>query len=323
MGFEKSLASIANPDLRLNKATLMGLCDADAGQVRLFRAAWADIQVERRRAVVRALVKLAEEDVEADFAALLRACLKDPDAELRAAAIAGLLEDESGALADELIRLLATDPSPDVRAAAAMGLNPFAVRASAGEMRGHRPAAIHDALLSAFRRQGEDDAVRGASLASVGYWEEEQVREAIAATYADEDPRFRAWAVHAMGANLAPMWRPHILAELASPHRELRAAAAFAAGSFEMKEALPALAGIAAGKDADLAYMAVNALGTIGGPAAKKALAPLMEAGDVRVRVAAREAMLAVEFMDNPLGVPKGGADVDDLARRRASQEPL
>jgi len=294
-------------DQPVRGSALMGLSDATPATLRLLRLSWESIPVERRRSIVHRLVAIAEDNVEADFRAVLRSLLKDGDPEVRATALDGLWEDESSSLADELVELLRSDPSFHVRAAAAAALEPFVLRSVLGELKGDRPAIIRGALLAALNRADEDLEVRCSALKAVAYWEDEEVRRRIAEAYADPDPHMRASAVCAMGSNLDTVWRKGILLELSSPEPELRFEAARAAGAMGLTEAVSDLIELSQEADVDIRLAAIEALGEIGGPAAKRALMRLRQSESDATREAAENALDELLFLEDPLAVPPGG----------------
>ncbi len=316
MNFKDALDTLADDAKPLKAAVLLALSDATAEQMRLFHQLWGDIAVARRRSVVHRLAEIAEDNEEADFRAVLRTCLTDPDAEVRAVAIEGLWEEESPSLAEVLAILLLNDPSARVRAAAAEGLQPFALRAVTGELKGNRPSIVRTALLAALVRPGEELEVRCNALKSVGYWEDGGVREAIAAGYRSQDPHLKASAIHAMGINLAPAWRKTILAELESLNPEVRYEAAESAGEMELPDAVPLLIKLLQDADSEVRLSAIGALGMSGGPAAKKALQECAKSKNEVLREAAEVALEELLFFADPLTVPKGGIEVAKRAKK-------
>ena len=320
--FRAALDTIADESKPLRAATIMVLSDAGASEASLFRQVWCEVPVARRRQVVQRLVDIAEDNPEADFHPLLRACLSDPDAEVRAAALPGLWEDESPFLADLLVALLKTDASAQVRAAAAGALRPFALRASLGELKGTRCEVIRRALLDASGNVAGGMDVRCEALKSVGYWEDDEVRQAILMAYRHDDPRVKASAVHAMGANLDPAWRKAVLVELASPYPEVRFEAAEAAGEMEERAAVPSLIELLQDADVEVAQSAAGALGMIGGPAARTALRACASSANPALREAGEAALEAMLFFEDPLAVPDGSAELGQVASAAHRHQP-
>ena len=206
---------------------LSGLSTSEMAE---FLASWSVIPAERRRAILRVAIDLAENDVHVDFGSLFKAALTDSDASVRAAAIEGLWEDEEYRTADQLARMLRDDPDEQVREAAALGLARFATLVEEGKL--YAPAAqrVRDALMTAARDDRESVTVRRRVLEALGVLSEPQVGDMIAAAYADADPRMRASAIYAMGRAADERWLTTILQELENDDPELRFESARAAG---------------------------------------------------------------------------------------------
>ena len=126
---------------------LSGLSKPDAAD---FRAAWPELPAERRREILAVAIRLAENDVQMDFGTVFKACLADPDAAVRAAAIEGLWEDEEFRTADNLARMLREDPAETVREAAALGLARFATMVEEGTLYAPSAQRVRDALHAAM-----------------------------------------------------------------------------------------------------------------------------------------------------------------------------
>src|SRR5262245_55954037 len=94
---------------RLTHAQLAKLSALPRPKLDDFMADWASMPPSERRRVTRALVQLAEENVELDYNDLFRRLLEDPDADVRTQAIEGLWEDERPSTADALIQIARSD----------------------------------------------------------------------------------------------------------------------------------------------------------------------------------------------------------------------
>jgi HEAT repeat protein len=302
---EEALRLLADPARPPRASALMALSDADAAAVRLLQASWDKIPVERRRLIVRRLVEIAEDNVEADFHRVLRVFLDDADPDVRATAASGLWEDDSPVLLREFLALLSDDPSPLVREAAAEALAFFAMEAALGDPGQEQGNTLRLALLAAFARSGEDPKVRGAALQSVAVYEDEEVRAAIEMAYRSPEASLRANALAAMGNNLNSCFEPVVLLELKSLDPVMRYEAAKAAGFMELGQAVPRLIELSHDPDADVRMGSITALGQIGGQAARKCLRTLVKSSDRAVSEQASAALEEMAFMEDPLdGLP-------------------
>jgi HEAT repeat protein len=273
------------------------------GDVADFLGGWLALAPERRRAILEVAIQLAENDVQMDFGAVFKACLPDPDARVRAAAIEGLWEDDEFRTADQLARILRQDPDPAVREAAALGLARFATMVEEGTLYAPAGKRVRDALFASANDGQESVDVRRRVLEALGVLSEPVVADMIAAAYADADPGMRASAVYAMGRSVDERWLPTILHELESESPELRFEAARAAGQLASARAVVPLITLLDDPDLEVKLAAVGALGEVGGDVARKALLQCARSKDPAIRDAAAEALGQIDLETSPLTI--------------------
>ena len=153
MSFEETLASLSDNDL--SDSDLAELSGLDTEQLALFEQTWAKIETEQRRRIVGQLVRLADENIELNFNAILKNCLTDPDAEVRSQAIEGLWECEEPSLVPLLISLLENDSSEMVQTKAAAALGRFAMLAEHGKLNENATTGLGPALLSTINNKNK------------------------------------------------------------------------------------------------------------------------------------------------------------------------
>jgi HEAT repeat protein len=295
------LEELADPTKPLAVSKLINVSNMGPEETSTFLNVWLELAHERRQRLLRALVELAEDDVELNFDAVFMVALGDRDADLRRDAIRGLWEHEGRELIDPLLGLLRYDPDAGVRAEAALALGKFVLQAEFGTLR----AADADRVEQALRRTVQDTAevaeVTGRALESIAARSEPWVRDAIEEAFESPDRRLRLSAVHAMGDNCEPSWLPSLIPELESDDAEMRFEAANACGLIADGSAIPHLLALLHDDDDDVQEAAINALGQIGGAEAKEALEELLTDGHERVREAVIAALAEVDFADDPL----------------------
>lgn len=299
---DKYLESLIDVKSQLSTSGLQRLSGLFPQQVRAFRQLWPQIPVERRRRIVRALVELAEDNVELDFQAVFRVLLDDPDEEVRAEAIGGLWEDESPETALALIKKLQTDCSARVRAAAATALGTFTYLATMEKLIPRIAKAIKEALLATIYEEAEKIEVRRRAIEAIAYIAEEPVTSLIQWAYHHPEPKMRVSAVFAMGRNCDERWLPAIKKEMASSNPEMRYEAARACGELESKECAPQLIALTRDPDAEVRIAAVISLGQVGGKLAKQTLQRIVESGDEALREAAEQSLEELRFREDPMG---------------------
>lgn len=295
--FERWLAQLVDAEKKGPSAVqLRLLSQLSRAEVQRIREVWPQIPLARRRKMVRAMVELAEENIELNFDTVFRFCLDDPDAEVRAAGVDGLWECEDVSLVGPFLRLLEQDESPLVRTAAAEALGRFLLLSELGEISAAVGARIEQALLGAIHTPGEDLEVRRRAIEAIAYSSEAAVNDLIEDAYYDEEQKMRVSALFAMGRSADIRWRSLVERELFSPDPELRYEAARACGELEHAGALPRLFELVEDEDAEVREAAIWAIGQIGGREAQRVLTGLLDHPDEAISQAALEALEFLHF---------------------------
>lgn len=293
MTFEEQLARLGDLGHPLTHAELKVFAGLGPESLRAFWEAWRLFPADRRLEIVQAMDELAEDNVDMDFRPVFRACLSDPEPDVRAAAIAGLWEDETERTMDRLIAML-DDEAGGVRSAAAVALAPFAYRAELGELAAAAGQRVQAALMRAAIDPEQPMEVRRRAIEGLGYFAASKEAQAeIGRAYAHPDVTMRESAVLAMGRSMRPTWFPYIERELKSPSPALRYEAARAVGEVgeEGRPLLQALLPLVDDDDLEIALAAIWALGQVGGPSAKRLLERLARSKDEARSQAASEAL--------------------------------
>jgi HEAT repeat protein len=304
-------------DEPLLPAALFNLSKIDPEEVEQVIEIWPLLQVERRRAMVKELVNIAEANFEVDFESVLRWGLTDSDAIVRATCVEGLWENEDLRLMDELLDLLTSDLSDQVRAAAAQSLGRFLLLGELGKVKFERCQPVYEALCEIIALESEDIDVRRRAVESVAYVDNDEVVTLLEDTYYHSDDKMRISAVFGMGRSADARWIDTVVQELYSTNPEMRYEAARACGELEARAAVPRLAALVNDPDREVRESAVWALGQAGGDAARRILLACCEDGDEAIRDAATTALEELEFMYSQLDFPFHSVDdaEDDLLR--------
>ena len=299
----EEMADLARSDRPVSMQALRKLSNLSREQTRALRAAWPSLEVERRRAIVRSMVTLAEDNVELNFDAVYKAALDDVDLVVRAEAIEGLWENYDIDTANKLLQMLKGDPEPEVRATAAASLSRFTLEAELGKLRGDLPSRLEASLLQVISNRAEPVTVRRRAVEAIGYLSQPEVPGIIEAAYQDDDLAMRAGAIRAMGYHCDPRWLGALLEELHSPEPELRYEAAQSCGHLEDRRAVPDLIPLLQDRDREVRLAAMAALGEIGGREARRAIVHYLDSEDEEVAEAASDALQMLEFNEDPLQV--------------------
>ena len=300
MTLEQYFQELVEDETALKHARLVQISALSEEELEQFRHWWPSIPVEYRRKLVLRLVTLAEEDVELDFDAVLRHCLRDEDAEVREKAVSGLWECDDRTLIGTLIDLIQGDPAEQVRASAAISLGKFSTLSQLGKLLPRDGERIKELLIAIVEDGDESLEVQRRALEAVAAFNTEKVGELIRLAYRSEEPKLRVSAVYAMGRTCDLSWLATILRELGSDDTGMRYEAANACGEMGEEEAVPYLIRLMEDDDFQVQLSVIRALGTIGGRLAKRALLRCVGESDEVVQEAAEEALNRLEGEEDP-----------------------
>ena len=306
MAIEMFIEAIADESAPLSDAPFHEASDASADEVAEFARVCLDLDEVRRREVVAAMVEQAEENVELDFTAIFRQCLKGDDDRLAQLGIEGLWEQEDRWLVTELVELLRSERGPQVRAAAALALGKFPVLAQDGKIQPKDGELVYRVLMDFLEDEIEDLEVRRRCLEAVAPFNTEEVQAYIHWAFDDEDQDLRSSSVYAMGRTGEATWLPTLLRELESYDAAVRYETAHACGELGDQEATPQLIELLRDDDPEVRLASIAALGKIGGALARRALIDCVRDGDAAMSEAAHAELENLEFLDDPMRLLPG-----------------
>ncbi len=295
--FERLLNDLLSQKVMPPQADLYHLSNLENEEALNVQRIWVELPTDLRRQLTVRLVEMAEADFELDFGEVFRICLGDEDADVRAAAIEGLWEDEDVLLVPRLVQLLRQDESAVVRAAAAESLGRYILLGELNKLRSDHHLVAYDAVLAAHEDRDEDLTVQRRALESLAYVGNETVIRLIQAAYDAEDEKMRVSAVFAMGRSADARWAALVRQELFSGNPELRFEAARACGELQLRDSVPALAELVEDVDAEVQEAALWALGQIGGDQARQILQRYIQHDNEAIQTAAEAALNELEFM--------------------------
>lgn len=307
--YEDYLIHLVEAPGLLEAKGMTALSGLDPEQVDLLRPTWPRIPIERRQELAQRLVELSEESSDLEFESVFRIGITDEDSDVRAHAVRGLWECEERAIIEPVSKLLTTDDDEDVRASAAQLLGQFALRAELGKLLPIDADRVISALLHAVNDPEETVEVRRRVVEALGPVSLIEVHDIIRESYGDEDERIQASALLAMGLSGDEQWLTIILDEMSNPSPFMRYEAARAAAQLATEEAVPDIITLLDDPDGEVQWMAVTALGAIGGPQATEALQRSLSHPEGLVREAATDALEQIQTLRDPLTLMGG----DDL----------
>jgi len=297
MDLTKTLELLLKADAPLLPSALYNLSQLESAEMERLTAIWSAIPTERRRALVKDLVEIAEANFEVDFEQIFRWGLHDGDAEVRAASIEGLWENEEPALMFDLLRLLGKDASARVRAAAASSLGRYVLLSELGKLPSERCEPVYKALYDLYVQNRDDQEIRRRALESLSYVNNEQISALLVDAYEHPEEKMHVSAVFGMGRSADTRWLEIVMGELFSINPEMRYEAARACGEMEARAAVPRLAELVDDPDREVQEVALWALGQIGGDEARRLLLACCEQDDPIARSAAEAALEELDFL--------------------------
>ena len=302
MTLERCLAELSNEGEPFKNSGLLLLSGLSSEELEEFAATWFGLSKTRKCSILTQLGELCEDNVELDFSVIFRTCLTDGDGSVREQATKGLWECDDRVIIRPLVQLLSEDPHPGVRSEAATSLGRFATMAQDGKLRDRDAERVLEALLTAIDSDDDTEVGRRA-IEAVASFRSSRVEQIISDAYTSGNPSLKRSAVFAMGRTSNSRWLPTVLAEMDDQDPAMRFEAATACGQLGDESTVPHLIGLIKDEDIEVQVSAVQALGTTGGSLAKRALVRCVQQEDDPVAEAARVALEALEFDDNPLGI--------------------
>lgn len=267
---------------------------------RLARA-WPDLPEDERHRLLKALVKMAENDFEMDFSAVFRLALDDESGRVRAVAIDGLWENQDVRLIARLAYFLRHDAVEQVRVAAAQCLAHFILLGELQKIRERPFKAAYQALHASYHDADETLDVRRRALESIAYVSRGEVAQMIRRAYEHPKEEMQVSALFAMGRSADPRWSEIVLRHLHNPSPAMRYEAARAAGALSIREALPDLIDLTEDVDSQIQQTAIWALGQVGGERARRVLETFQEDDSEALQEAAKAALQEFEFLHGDL----------------------
>ncbi len=299
---EEAIRGLSEGDEIPANSILAELSNLNPAEMRLFREVWAGLRPERRLQIISRLVELAEENLEFNFDAVFKYCLKDSEEDIRCLAVEGLWENEETSLIDPLIEILEGDESNRVQAAAATALGKFALLAELEKLRADNVDKVREALLGTIDDRNKSPEVIRRVLEAAAPLSMPDIKEAINSAYCSNDPGLVISAIYAMGKSYDTSWLPVLLKETENDEPEIRYEAAGACGELEDEKAVPSLIKLANNDDdIDVRMAAIQSLGKIGSISARECLKLCLESRNDAVRETAEEAIQNIEASDDPL----------------------
>ncbi len=231
-------------------------------------------------------------------ASVLNRLLADPDPRVRATAIRSLVAIQSADVAS--LKKLLTDPSPLVRRELVIAKLAEAIVAGVKDA----DPAIRAAAVSVSVNEATDRAIADQLVAldaplqalatrTLGLRKAAGASQAIVPLLNSDNVLVRVAAIEAL-ASIGTIELPQIEPQLAHAHSAVRAAATLAAMNLPAESRMKIATRSVADKDFSVRVPAARLLGTLPDPASAPLLLPQLAAGYNPLRMASREALVAI-----------------------------
>jgi HEAT repeat protein len=277
--FRQMLDALLDEEIPFNPRYLYRLSDLSSSELSELRAAWEQVSLWRRQALLEDLEILGESDYLLSFDGIGRLGLMDQDPQVRATAIRLLWEYEDQDLARMYLDMVELDNDPKVRAAAAAALGKFVYLGEVDEIPDELDREVEECLLRVTQGQDED-LVRRRALESLGFSNRKEVPPLIQVAFDSGQRDWVSSSLYAMGRSANEVWREHVLSMISSTFPSVRMEAARAAGELELSEATPGLLELLDDDNVDVRSAAIWSLSQIGGAGVRTILEEMQEQTD-------------------------------------------
>ncbi len=284
---------------------LRALSEPSEDVLRRLLSTWPKMPPERRRELLAALERLAEEDATLDFHKVALSATRDADTATRILAVRGLMNEDRPEYLRVLLHQLRDDAVPAVRSEVALVLAQYVVAMELGLLPEDDGETLAATLRDVIEDIEEQDEVRGRALEALGALSDEATAELISEQYEVGNQRMRVAALRAMGRSASEGWLDVLIYHFDDDDAEIRAVSAEAAGALLVDEAVPPLIMLAQeDRDDDVQVSAIRALGEIANEEAERVLSRwLSERHEPHIQEAIRDALAEVhlitaEFVD-------------------------
>lgn len=256
----------------VSPTVIYGLSDLAPSACPQVEASWKPLPAPARQRIAHALVEASEALFELDFREFAHFCLKDANSAVREAAIELLSEDESPEKMQKFMALAERDPEQSVRAAAIQGLQRCLFLGELGIMPAELSKQAQSLCLRLHKDTSQPLELRRRALESLASSSHPQVPRLIQRAYAAGNRALKLGALYAMGSSCDDVWRDILLKELASDDMEIVYEAIHSCGAILLSDSAPRIAELAESEDREIQFLAIWALGEIGGEQAYNSL---------------------------------------------------
>jgi len=301
VSFDKVITALLDHEHIFPPVHLHRFSDLQPTDLSRLAGIWAQINADRRLALLEDLENLAETDTLVSFEDLGKLALNDTDPRVREVATRLLWESEDNSLINRFLEMVDRDPDVHVRSAAATALGQFVYYGELEEIPERDLHRIEEKLLAVTTDQAEAKLLRRRALEAMGFSSRPEIKPLIRAAYLLNDTEWLVTALFAMGRSADSSWTPFVLDMLDSENDEVLYEAVRAAGELEAPKARKPILQIIKNQPegSEVRLAGIWSLSKIGGHKVRETLeAMLEESEDDEETDILEDALENLEFTD-------------------------
>jgi HEAT repeat protein len=311
--FSSVVSALVNTDANFPSRFLKEFSDLSPGELDTLHRAWPQVDLERKRILLRDLNAAFREDNLLSYDDVAQAFLGDPDALVRAQAVRLLEETSDLRLLRRLIEMGQNDTDTSVRTEIATVLGQFVRLGEEERVPPPLKRQVEEILLRAAREE-RDPHLQRAAIESLGYSNRPEVRKLIEDAFERPDTQWAASALLAISRSFDARYQDQVLIALTHEDSHIRLLAAQAAGELELKTARqPLLTLLDEEDDNEVLEAIIWSLSQIGGEDVRTYLQALLDAAEDDEQIEfISEALTNLSFTEDLEGFDLMAYDPDD-----------
>ena len=273
--FSEVLTALLDADQILDPLNLYRLSDISPDNLAEVQKIWAEVNLERRRALIEDLEELGDTNPLLSFEPIFRLALKDDDEQVRFYGIRAIEIFDTDDLIPHFLSVLKGEGSVDIRAVTASVLGKYVYRGELDKISKKQKKSIEDHLLDVLEEDHPLEIQRRA-LEAISYSSREEVKDHILNAYKSELDEWVASALFAMGRSFDLQYSDLVFEKLQHTSPKVRLEAVRACGELALDDAVSIIIDLLQDLP-DIRAVSIWALSQIGGEDAGPAIHRLLD----------------------------------------------
>jgi HEAT repeat protein len=273
--FNEVLTALLDADQVLDPLNLYRLSDISPDNLADLKKIWAEIHLERRRALIEDMDSLSESNTLLSFEQIYRIALKDEDEQVRFFATQAIEIFDTDDLIPFFLSVLKEEKSINLLAVTASVLGKYVYRGELDKISKKLQKEIEDQLLTILESDHPLE-VQLRALEAVSYSSREEVKEHILKAYENELDDWVASSLFSMGRSYDHQYSDLVLEKLQDTSPKIRLEAVRASGELTLEDAVPVIIDLLNDLP-EVRAAAIWSLSQIGGEDAGPAIHELLE----------------------------------------------